>query len=158
MTFSSLDKKFTVKISEDCIDSILSYIRIAGRYETGGILMGQYSTNLDIATIKNITGPPSDSKGGRTWFKRGIKGLKMIIDRFWEQKTYYLGEWHFHPNAAPNPSLQDKKQMSEIAISPDYNCPEPILLIIGGNYRDYELSFCVTDRLGITVQLFRNLI
>lgn len=156
MKFSSVDKKFSVNISEECVDSILAYIRVAGKYETGGILMGQYSAKLDVAVIKTITGPPSDSRSGRTWFNRGVKGLKKMIDRFWEQKNYYLGEWHFHPNAKPIPSQQDKKQMRSIAVSKEYNCPEPILLIVGGNYRNYEISFCVTDKLGITVQLIRD--
>ena len=74
-----------------------------------------------------------DSRSGRTWFVRGIRGLQKTIDRLWtRQHEYYLGEWHFHPGGAPDPSQTDIEQVQEIAYSEQYHCPEPVLLIIGG--------------------------
>jgi hypothetical protein len=51
------------------------------------------------------------------------------------RKEHYLGEWHFHPFAAPSPSSIDYSQMAEIAVSRSWRCPEPVLLIIGGDPR-----------------------
>jgi hypothetical protein len=52
----------------------------------------------------------------------------------WRRKDgYYLGEWHFHPFGEPSPSDTASSQMREIARSPQYRCPEPILLIISGD-------------------------
>lgn len=146
MKFISQDENFFVDISRECLDCILKNVKKAGNYETGGILTGNYSDDLKTAFIKLLTGPPVDSKKGSTWFNRGTQGLKKLIDKLWSKNTYYLGEWHFHPNASPIPSGQDKRQMKEIAVSKQYNCPEPIMLIIGGNHLDYKFAVFVFTR------------
>ncbi|WP_262906255.1 Mov34/MPN/PAD-1 family protein [Hymenobacter terricola] len=102
--------------------------------ETGGILIGEYTDQLSCATVTHLLGPTTDSQSGRTWLIRGTKGLRKIIGNYWkEKKQYYLGEWHFHPFALPDPSRQDLMQMREIACSSTYKCPEPILIIAGGD-------------------------
>ena len=53
----------------------------------------------------------------------------------WNQGQYYLGEWHYHPNASSLPSGIDNKQMIKLSRDKKLNCPEPILIIIGG-YKD----------------------
>ena len=56
------------------------------------------------------------------------------LSRLWSQHgEYYLGEWHYHPHGAPKPSSIDVDGMKSIAESEQYSCPEPILLIVGGN-------------------------
>ncbi|MGF7230308.1 Mov34/MPN/PAD-1 family protein [Arachidicoccus sp.] len=153
MNFISQDKQFVVTISQECIDSIVEHIKKAAVYETGGILIGAYSDDLGTAAISQITGPTIDSKGGFTWFNRGIKGLKELLKRYWDVKLYYLGEWHFHPNAKPIPSNQDKKQMREIARSNQYRCPEPIMIIVGGNWQCYEISVFIQTLTGESYEL-----
>ncbi len=143
MLFSSTDKRYSVKLSEESINEMRSLIQYKLN-ETGGIVLGQYSDNLSIANVRNVTGPPSDSKSGRTWFVRGINGLKKLLYRLWEDKIYYLGEWHFHPKSKPKPSFQDISQMKKIATDQQYQCPEPILIIIGGTSEDFELKVFVT--------------
>ncbi len=56
----------------------------------------------------------------------------LLLDR-WDknQRTYYLGEWHYHPAQIIEPSLTDLKQMIDISKSRRYHCSEPILIIIG---------------------------
>ncbi len=52
----------------------------------------------------------------------------------WKQRRhYYLGEWHFHPFSLPIPSRIDKMQMMNFANNRLLNCPEPILMILGGH-------------------------
>jgi hypothetical protein len=55
------------------------------------------------------------------------------LEKLWPKKDYYLGEWHFHPHAAAEPSGTDIGQMIEISTSTKYRCPEPLLLILGGD-------------------------
>lgn len=66
---------------------------------------------------------------------RGTAGLQGWLNRLWNgnERRYYLGEWHFHPGGAPEPSRMDIKQMGKIARSSSYKCPEPILLVVGGS-------------------------
>ncbi|MEC2346028.1 Mov34/MPN/PAD-1 family protein [Paenibacillus barengoltzii] len=102
--------------------------------ETGGILIGKYSEDGTKAIVRKNTGPPQDSKHGSHSFYRGIKDLALLLSNLWSSTgEFYLGEWHFHPNSWPIPSLTDKKQMKMIANDTRYHCPEPILYIIGGN-------------------------
>jgi len=144
MIYSSADQNFEVSISEQIVEAIRAIIKSANGLETGGILIGRYSPDHKTAIINHITGPPKDSKAGSTWFVRGVKGLETLLKRFWSKNEYYLGEWHYHPNASASPSMQDISQMKEISRSIHYQCPEPVLLIIGGDYNEYEIRVFVS--------------
>jgi len=94
----------------------------------------QLSAAHDCAMVQSVTGAPVDSKTGRTWFERGIRGLQAKLDLLWRRNEgYYLGEWHFHPFGAPIPSSIDNKQLQKISRSRLYRCPEPLLIILGGD-------------------------
>ncbi|WP_158262277.1 MULTISPECIES: Mov34/MPN/PAD-1 family protein [Pirellulaceae] len=100
--------------------------------ETGGILVGRYSKDLKTAVVSQLTGPPADSQGFLSSFRRGVAGLQSLLDQYWSgsSSTYYLGEWHYHPSHNASPSTVDIAQMKAIANDSNYFCPEPILLIV----------------------------
>lgn len=132
MEFWSTDLQFGLKIGYSQIQKIIHFCKITQGKETGGILTGYYTHNLDCAVTTIISGPPSDSKSTRDRFYRGIIGLQEWVDRLWkEDRCYYLGEWHFHPDNEPSPSPNDIQQMIKIAGTPEFHSPEPILLLIG---------------------------
>jgi len=113
---------------------MLELCRKAGSLETGGLLIGRYSLDHRTATVESATGPGDDARAGRTWLQRGVQGLQQLLDALWNGRSgYYLGEWHFHPAAPPVPSARDLNQMRSIAASEQYQCPEPVLLIVGGD-------------------------
>jgi integrative and conjugative element protein (TIGR02256 family) len=101
--------------------------------ETGGILVGHYSADLALAHLTGLVPAPSDSIAKRFSFQRGIRGLQQVLRKLWREKKYYLGEWHFHPDGSASPSPTDRDQMRSIADAFDYRCPEPVILIVGGN-------------------------
>lgn len=133
MTFRSADMRFGLHLPSNVVRDLLDQCRHAGMMETGGILVGKYSPDHDCAVVSAISTAPSDSRRGRNWFERGVSGLQLWLNRLWYHREYYLGEWHFHPNAAPTPSSVDLSQMRRIARTESYHCPEPVLLIIGGD-------------------------
>lgn len=114
---------------------MLRHCRKAKGNETGGVLAGRYSDDLACAIVTAASGAPPDSSAGRSWFRRGLEGLQGWIGRLWKDKSYYLGEWHYHPFAAPDPSGTDVSEMNDIAATESYKCPEPLLVIVGGNPR-----------------------
>ena len=128
----SSDRCFGISLSDDVIAELVRYCSDAYPLETGGILLGHYNQNRDLAIVFKASPPPSDSKSGKRWFYRGVNGLQNLIDKLWGQKNFYLGEWHLHPNGSPTASADDIKAISHIAITEQYHCPEPVLLIIGG--------------------------
>jgi integrative and conjugative element protein (TIGR02256 family) len=111
--------------------------------ETGGLLIGHYTESLDCAIVITVTGPPDDSKAGRTWFARGVKGLKAMLARSWKTGAYYVGEWHAHPGGTAIPSGTDRSQMKNIARKKDFECEEPILILVGGSPPAYQLRAMV---------------
>lgn len=145
MIFRYKDFDIRVVLEQQHIDSMVSYIRTAGINETGGILLGRY-LDTTTATITHVVGPTSDSKSGRYWFVRGVQGLATLLSKAWKKDEYYLGEWHYHPNGTITPSSQDLTQMKKIAKSKEYKCPEPIMVIIAGNYKSYNLGVFITDK------------
>lgn len=134
LTFRTPDRRFGLLLPREQVSEILAFCRKAGRSETGGLLIGRYSEQRDLANVSAVTGPTRDSAGGRAWFQRGVAGLQDLLLHRWSRvNEYYLGEWHSHPWASPAPSGTDGMQMSGIARSPAYRCPEPVLLIVGGD-------------------------
>ncbi len=132
--FWSLDKKYGLKIPSNEINSILKLCSESDTKETGGIIVGHYNKKHDCAIVTKASKPPPDSKSGTTWFYRGISGLQTwLINLWYKKRRYYLGEWHYHPNQPPTFSPKDQEEMNKIALSKNYHCPEPILLIVGGN-------------------------
>jgi integrative and conjugative element protein (TIGR02256 family) len=132
----SSDGRHQLKIDANLVEKILTFCEAAGEVETGGLLIGRYNPRHDTALVLDVLGPAADSSSGRTWFQRGTMGVQKIVERLWKSRgAYYLGEWHFHPSVSPAPSSTDFNQMLEIATSPSWQCPEPVLLIIGGDPR-----------------------
>lgn len=144
--YSSTDNKYKVLIPDRLVENVRAIIKSSKGVETGGILVGHYAQDHSTAIVNHATRPPKDSKAGPTWFLRGIKGLQALLQKYWERKEYYLGEWHYHPDASPNPSMQDIRQMYQIANAKNYQCPEPVMLIIGGDFNDYEIKMFVSVR------------
>jgi integrative and conjugative element protein (TIGR02256 family) len=140
LRYRSPDGQFGFQIDSAQLIAILGICGRSPKRETGGILVGFYSANHDNAIVTVVTGPPVDSKFGKNWFYRGVMNLQRLLERLWFRKRqYYLGEWHYHPSGESTPSQIDVKQMTEIAQSPKYHCPEPVLLIIGNNLEKHIL-------------------
>lgn len=155
--FQSADQVFGLEVPSKDMDRLISLCRKAKRAETGGLLVGHYDDHHHWAFVTEVTGPPSDSRSGRTWFERGVRNLQKFLEKLWQQdRSFYLGEWHFHPFAPANPSHTDVSQMRKIADSASYKCPEPILLILGGDpAKEMEVQAFVFRRGSDSVELMR---
>lgn len=107
--------------------------RRSGSVETGGILVGHYTKDESMAIVTEALPPPKDSAQGRSWFHRGVAGLSGLLAKRWESelRTYYVGEWHYHPASIVEPSGDDLTQMHGINADPRYRCREPIMVIVG---------------------------
>jgi integrative and conjugative element protein (TIGR02256 family) len=125
--------RYQVQIEPQALARLLALCREGWPRETGGILVGHYSPELETAFILDALPPPVDSRRGRTWLVRGVAGLARQLDRLWRSvpRQHYLGEWHLHPGAAPQPSRRDLDEMQAIAAGRD--CAVPILLLVGGS-------------------------
>ena len=146
--FWSPNRRFGLRVSDSMMDKMIQECVNANGFETGGILMGYYTPEHDCAVVAELTGPPEDSTRSRTTFYRGVRGLQGWIGRLWrEERHYYVGEWHYHPGGSPDPSPTDDTQMIEISQDKKARCPEPVLLLIGGDpHRRWEVGAYVYPR------------
>ena len=131
--------QFGIRIPLAILRQVIEWCGDSKGLETGGLLIGRYAEGQRVAVVTEALPAPSDSKGGPTWFVRGIRALNAKLKWRWNSgEGYYLGEWHFHPGGAPVPSNPDCSQMRLIATSASYSCPEPVLLIVGGTTPDFD--------------------
>lgn len=152
--FVSACGRFGVAIVHGQVDSVRSMCRLARENETGGILVGSYASSHDLAVICSAEPPPPDSRFGRRWFERGIEGLSEVLTRAWDaERNYYVGEWHFHPRAAPVPSPGDRRQMRDRRLRSAFECPEPILLIVGQHRDRFPIMCFVYTSEGTEIEL-----
>lgn len=143
--FESRTTKVAVVLRATAFATIREQALAAGGKETGGILIGRYDVTGDIAIVSEATSRPRDSKSGWSWFQRGASGLKDLLRKRWSRGDYYLGEWHSHPGAAPDPSGNDVNEMRSISRDPTYDCPKPIMIIAGTPFRTVRLSASVFE-------------
>jgi integrative and conjugative element protein (TIGR02256 family) len=84
--------------------------------ESGGILLG-YRRGLHLH-ITHATKPGPQDRATRVSFVRKDPGHQAQALRMWKESgctTDYLGEWHTHPEAIPNPSSTDHRAWAEIS-------------------------------------------
>ncbi|PAM82458.1 Mov34/MPN/PAD-1 family protein [Pseudomonas sp. ERMR1:02] len=144
LSFSSPSAPYTVTLEATVLSKMVSDCTRAGAHETGGILIGNYSSDGSIALISEITSHPKDSISSSVTFQRGIIGLKELLAARWDEGFHYVGEWHYHPGGSPEPSGPDIHAMRSIATNAKYSCREPILIILGGRPpREVKLSVTV---------------
>lgn len=112
--------------------------------EFGGFLIGYYSDDLKKLYITD-TIQPTKYKASRYQFERDATGINETLKNHYEQipKTYYVGEWHTHPNNLPIPSTTDINAINEILNHKDTSIQNPILLIIGYTKQSVEYGFYV---------------
>lgn len=124
---------YTAAIAPSAVQTMLDASTSSGRWETGGILVGRYAASGWHVDVEEATRKPEGSWAGFSWFRRGNRGLAEYLRERWEEDLHYIGEWHFHPRASPDPSSPDLSAMKRSAIDPAYDCPLPLLLILGGD-------------------------
>lgn len=130
----SADRRYGLRLEHEILDRFVEECAASDVFETGGMLVGRYSSNRDCAVVIEVVPPPSDSRRGRTWFERGVRGLSQLLTERWRTKRQvYLGEWHFHPGEdAACASPTDREQIRILARDAAVRCPVPILLVAGG--------------------------
>lgn len=124
--------RFRILLEQAALLQMVHYSAKAGERETGGILIGNHQVSTRAAVIVEATSGPQDSEEAPTTFRRGVSGLRALLQERWRYGDHYLGEWHFHPGGSAQPSFCDKHAMSGIARSARYACQEPILIVVGG--------------------------
>ncbi len=147
----STDACYGLRVPSRVIERMLELCQRTSYVETGGVLVGYYTKRRDCAIVTACSSAPKDSRSGSHYFQRGVHGLQQWLNALWRRgrRRYYLGEWHYHPRGSTDFSSIDVAQMKNNAEDDSYHCPEPVMLIIGGDPCDqYSIgsSVYVRDR------------
>lgn len=126
-------KGYALRIAAEAWRQIDRECSRSGTVETGGVLVGHYSNDQATALVTEALPPPKDSARGASWFHRGVVDLRALLAERWKSqlRTYYIGEWHYHPASVVEPSGDDLAQMHAISVDPRYRCQEPVMMIVG---------------------------
>ncbi len=126
--------RYTVHLDTQLLSKISQIARQHLPNEVGSSLSGYYTEDGFDAYVVDSAPVPPDSSGGRTSFKRGVKGLKGFFSSLTGSRgprQHYVGEWHSHPTGGARPSSTDIKSGMDIAYDEDVSCKEIISVILG---------------------------
>lgn len=113
--------------------------------ECGGIFTGRIDIQNNTATVEQII-VPEKIKSTPVFFRRLAKGINDVLSQLFVKtkgESYYLGEWHSHPNARPYPSDTDFSTMQKIADNANIAIKTPVLLIVGYDGHSFSERFFI---------------
>ncbi|MEZ6104470.1 MAG: ThiF family adenylyltransferase [Pirellulaceae bacterium] len=121
----------TVEFLESVKANMVAEVEACPTTETGGILIGRIEGNRAI--IEQATGPGPNAVKTSTRFERDIKFAQAELNSAASRSnpSIYLGEWHSHLVASPEPSPRDVLSMQEIAESGNYATDCPVMVVCG---------------------------
>lgn len=144
------------------VDTLCSELKMAGRREIGGILMGEH-TGDDEFEVCDIT--IQRIGGGFAFFERAAHNVLSAMARFFDRtgKNYkrfnYLGEWHSHPSFVPSPSGVDHDTMIDLTSDPTFRGNFAVLMVIKldtSGYLDGTVNIFYPNKSPHTAELIIN--
>lgn len=99
------------------------------RPESGGQLFGRISQgSVDICAI---TGPYKLDLLSRYLFVPNRKKQQKDIEEKFRVGLHYVGDWHTHPQAVPEPSGTDMSSMSDCFVKSRHELESFIMAVVG---------------------------
>jgi integrative and conjugative element protein (TIGR02256 family) len=125
-----------VIISAEACKAMMNAAQDATPFETAGPLFGRYAkptgdSSAPITTALAIEALVSVRSSGSWSCETDADAEQMMVEERWPA-SYFLGSWHTHPMESPEPSVEDARTLRATAESKEWNCPEPLMLIMGG--------------------------
>jgi integrative and conjugative element protein (TIGR02256 family) len=102
---------WTIRMSLFVDRVIQEELRLSGRSETGGLLLGYMHKKRRVVYVTGVLRASPDSVGTPSGFVRGVDGYREqleVIKTSTGGLIGYVGEWHTHPRGKPEPSRRDR--------------------------------------------------
>lgn len=102
--------------------------------ETGGVLIGAYDIARKRVYVVCQVKAPDDSISSPTSFIRGCANLPERLEYIYKttlDNLTYIGEWHSHPSANTQKSMDDEKLHKAIVDYNRENCLPGCMMILG---------------------------
>lgn len=125
----------TVWIPRGAVDAMINEAYGASPNETGGVLVGYWSSDGDHVVVTAVIGPGPTAVHRRASSTPDAAYQEAEIARRYEssERRYtYIGDWHSHPDGRPLLSRQDRRTLAAIAGTPEARAPVPLMGILRG--------------------------
>ena len=102
--------------------------------EAGGILLGREIVGSNDLVVDDATIPMDGDQRTRCSFHRSGPGHQQLILNAWRDSDGtcgYLGEWHTHPEARPEPSIIDRRDWARRLVEDHVEGDVVLFLIVG---------------------------
>jgi len=104
-----------VRICDKVVDDIVEQTEMAGKYETGGYLIGQCNLKTKTIHVIDTIEAPEDTIHRDDYLVLGKAGLRKKLSQIERRSgaTFgYVGEWHSHPNGPNKFSVVDYEEFA----------------------------------------------
>lgn len=111
------DGGWTLRILAPVVELIEQESKVAGRFETGGILIGHVAPQSRIIIIAGVVDAPADSVCTPQRFILGVEGRRGELISAHEKSLghlHFVGTWHSHPMGGAHSSV-DKASLKLVA-------------------------------------------
>jgi integrative and conjugative element protein (TIGR02256 family) len=123
-------------ISRTSIELMVDEASRALPNETGGILMGYWSSTEDQVVVTTATHPGPHAHHDIAEFIPDDEYQDREIERVYAEsgrRHVYLGDWHTHPDGDAALSWKDKKTLRAIASYIPAKAPTPLMAVLAGD-------------------------
>ena len=139
------DTGLKLTVTSHCLDKVTEVAFQHYPNEIGGILLGSYLNNYTEVVISDIIVPQKfkSSRAGFSPDHHEINKKLLEVDKKFDGKIEYLGDWHTHPDNSNHYSMPDLKSIRDVALSKTVNTHNPLLLIVAFSKDYFEPGFYV---------------
>jgi integrative and conjugative element protein (TIGR02256 family) len=119
-----------VRIAHNVLDHTVQFRQLNWRApEAGGQLFGTVAG--EEVRITRATGPHAGDTRSRYAYRSNPSAAQRCIDEYGQMGLLYLGEWHTHPETAPNASTTDVEAMMRLRAASQTRVSTLLMLIQG---------------------------
>jgi integrative and conjugative element protein (TIGR02256 family) len=97
--------------------------------EAGGQLFARFTK--DAIVVEIASGPYRTDKRSRYLFTPDRRREQQDIDRHFQQRLHFVGNWHTHPQTIPLPSGVDLKNTRQRFIESEHSLKAFLVVIVG---------------------------
>jgi len=96
--------------------------------EAGGQLFAREG-EIDIHVA--VVGPRATDRRSRVSYTPDREAERIEIVRMHAEGMHFVGDWHTHPEDRPDPSMRDRRSMSELFTRSSHGLNAMLLIIVG---------------------------
>ncbi|MGH1462901.1 MAG: Mov34/MPN/PAD-1 family protein [Neptuniibacter sp.] len=121
--------------------TLTSDMKLYPEIETGGLLIGYRVKHKNYSewVVTHLTHAGPNATHNPTSYEPDYEYDQAQADKLFHASggsEYYIGDWHTHPNGAPEASWLDKRSLYTNAKRSSHTEHSTLMLIVGGSHKD----------------------